>query len=195
MERNVAQRDRYSRTAGIAQAWSFRISLLVLSLVVGNLGAVTAASPEPSPKGALSSKPRLPLHERIDRLIESKLDRDHPGRRPAKPATDAEFLRRAWLDLAGMIPTAETTRAFLDETSPYKRERLVDELLNRPEYARRMQYVFDSFLMERRADLHVPSPQWRDFLRKSFAENVPYDMLVRRILSADGTDPKTRPAA
>jgi len=50
-------------------------------------------------------------------------------------------------------------------------------------------------LMDRRPDKHVKRPEWRDFLQKSFAENKPYDQFVREILSADGSDPKTRPAA
>jgi hypothetical protein len=131
-----------------------------------------------------------PLHERIDRAIES-------GRegRLAAPATDGEFLRRAWLDLAGMIPTSADARAFLDDPSPYKRARLIDALLASPQYARRMQTVFDLMLMERRADQYVPSPQWEEFLRRAFARNLPYDELVRTILSADGADPAGRPAA
>ena len=111
------------------------------------------------------------------------------------PATDAEFLRRVCLDLAGMIPTSDEARAFLDDPSAYKRQRLIDRLLAGPEYARRMQDVFDVMLMERRDDTHVPATEWQAFLRRAFAENMPYDQLVTEILSADGTDPKTRGAA
>ncbi|MDR3637086.1 MAG: DUF1549 domain-containing protein [Isosphaeraceae bacterium] len=131
-----------------------------------------------------------PLHEQIDRAVESKLDGQ-----VAAPATDAEFLRRVSLDLTGMIPTAVEARAFLDDPSPYKRERLIDRLLASPEYARRMATVFDVMLMERRDDAHVPAPQWREFLRKAFAENRPYNRLAAEILSADGIDPALRPAA
>lgn len=124
-----------------------------------------------------------PLHERVDRLIEAAL----PGE-PAAPATDAEFLRRAYLDLIGMIPTVDEARAFLDDPSPYKRSRLVEGLLNRPEYARRMQIVFDVMLMERRPDKYVTAPEWEAYLRDAFARNVPFDQLAREILSADGSD-------
>ena len=67
----------------------------------------------------------VPLHEAIDRAIEAKLEG-----RVAPLATDAEFLRRISLDLTGMIPTAGEARAFLDDPSPYKRERLIDRLLD-----------------------------------------------------------------
>src|ERR1700722_5053667 len=83
-----------------------------------------------------------PLHRKIDKTIESKLDGEF-----AAPATDAEFLRRVHLDLAGMIPTSREARAFLDDPSPYKRQREIDRLLGGPECPRRMQDVFDSMLM------------------------------------------------
>jgi hypothetical protein len=194
MKRNAARTGRDHQTTGLEsiRSWIGRAGLTTIGVL--SVGASIAATPATvSPKSPTEAT--LPLHERIDRLIEAKLERDRPGQPPAPPATDAEFLRRAWLDLAGMIPTAEAARAFVDDPSPYKRDRLVDDLLGRPEYARRMQYVFDSLLMERRADVHVPAPQWRDFLRASFADNVPYDKLVRTILAADGADPATRPAA
>ena len=130
------------------------------------------------------------LRAKIDRAIEAKLDGP-----VAPPATDGEFLRRARLDLTGRIPTAEEAREFLDDPSPYKRVKLIDRLLASPEFARRMQEVFDVMLMERRDDKFVPSADWREYLRKSFADNKPYDRLVREILSSDGVDPATRPAA
>lgn len=133
-----------------------------------------------------------PLSRQIDRAIEAKLDGSGAV---AAAATDGEFLRRISLDLVGMIPTAAEARAFLDDPSPYKRERLIDGLLASPGYARRMQDVFDVMLMERRKDSHVPAAQWRAYLRRAFAANVPYNRLVAEILSADGTDPKTRAAA
>ena len=131
-----------------------------------------------------------PLYRQIDRAIEAKLCGDL-----AALSTDSEYLRRVYLDLAGMIPTSSDARAFLDDPSPYKRRRLIDRLMASPKYARRMQDVFDVMLMERRDDVHVPAAQWRAFLRWAFAENIPYNRLVDDILSADGTDPKTRGAA
>ncbi len=130
------------------------------------------------------------LHERIDQAIEAKL-----GGQVAPSATDGEFLRRVYLDLTGMIPSTAEARAFLDDPSPYKRERLIDRLLASPEYARRMATVFDAMWMERRDDVHVPGPQWREYLRQAFAHNVPYNQLVAEILSADGVDPLHRAPA
>jgi hypothetical protein len=146
---------------------------------------------------ATAAAPAWPLHEQIDRLIEGRLAQrfSGPSSSPAAPATDAEFLRRAWLDLAGMIPTSDEARAFLDDPSPYKRVRLIDRLLASPDYARRMQQVFDVLWMERRPDQYVPEKAWRAFLLQAFAENRPYDQVVRAILAADGTEPGARGAA
>lgn len=134
-----------------------------------------------------------PLHDRIDQLIVKGL-KDYD--KVASPiASDAEFMRRVSLDLTSRIPSAIETRAFLDDKSSDKRIKLIDKLLASPEYARRMQEHWDVVLMDRRRDIRVPRPAWEDFLRAAFAENKPFDQLVRDILSSDGSDPKTRSAA
>jgi Protein of unknown function (DUF1549) len=94
-----------------------------------------------------------------------------------------------------MIPTAAEPRAFLDDPSPYKRRALIDHLLESPAYSRRMQQVFDVMLMERRPDLYVEAKPWREFLHQAFVENRYYDVLVRQILAADGTDQARRHSA
>ncbi len=128
-----------------------------------------------------------PLHERIDRLIESS----HVG--PMAPlADDATFLRRAYLDLVGTIPSAGEARAFLADTSPDKRTQLIDRLLADPRNARHMAVAFDVMWMERRRDQRVKSEEWQQFLLISFQANKPYDQLVREVLSADGLDPEQR---
>jgi hypothetical protein len=133
------------------------------------------------------------LHERIDQLIAAgSPDFDNQA---APLASDEGFLRRIYLDLIGTIPTPDAARTFLKESSTDKRSKLIDALLASPEHARHMATVFDVMLMERRQDKHVPRAQWVEYLRTSFAANKPWDQLVREVLSADGTDPKIRPAA
>ncbi len=134
-----------------------------------------------------------PLCDRIDALIAA----GHAGYegQVAGPADDAEFLRRACLDLRGSVPTAAEVRAFLADRSADKRERLIDRLLVAPGYARRLAWHFDVTFMERRKDGKVPRAEWEKYLRGAFAADRPYDQLVRDILSADGVDPKARPAA
>ncbi|HSQ56077.1 MAG TPA: DUF1549 domain-containing protein, partial [Gemmata sp.] len=136
---------------------------------------------------------RDPLHSRIDRLIAAGYP-DH-AKLAAPLADDAEFLRRVHLDLTGTIPTVAEVKSFLADRSPQKRVRTIDRLLNSAGYVRRMVWFYDVTLMERRQDAKVPRAAWETYLRTVVAENRPYDTFVREVLSSDGSDPKTRPAA
>jgi hypothetical protein len=115
----------------------------------------------------------------------------------APVCSDAEFFRRVHLDLVGSIPSATETRAFLaDETpSETKRTALVDRLLASPRHARRMQYVLDEMVMERRVGANVPDAEWRNWLRNLIRENRRWDSIVEQILAADGAEAEKRPAA
>ncbi len=143
----------------------------------------------PLPAAAPVVRP-LPLHQRIDQHLAA--GKAAYARRSAGPASDAEFLRRIYLDLTGMQPTAAEARAFLSSPAPDKRRALIDRLLASPEHARHLAHVFDVVLMERRADRFVPRAVWHEYLRTSFAANKPWDQLAREMLSADGADPKVR---
>jgi hypothetical protein len=134
-----------------------------------------------------------PLHNRIDKLIAA--GKPNFDKIAAPRSSDAEFLRRIYLDLAGTLPTVAEARAFLDDPDPDKRAKLIDRLLASPEYARHMQNVFDVLLIERRADKHVPRTEWQAWLRGSFAANKPWDEMVREMVLADGVEAKTRAAA
>ena len=143
--------------------------------------------------GGLQTPPAVadeqPLRSRIDSLVAAAPDF---AAQAAPLSSDSEFLRRVSLDLVGFPPTSAEARAFLDDPNPRKREILVDDLLARPEYARHMQQVFDVMLMRRLPANNVKDEEWTTFLRTSFAQNKPYDQLVREILSADGVDPNPR---
>src|SRR5262249_26296177 len=76
---------------------------------------------------------KLPRRNKIDALVWDKLRR--LGITPSAPAGDAPFLRRAHLDVIGRLPSVEEARAFLADKDPEKRAKLVDRLLQRPEYA------------------------------------------------------------
>lgn len=131
-----------------------------------------------------------PLHARIDRLLRSK-----PFGAAAPTCTDAEFLRRTSLTLNGTIPTATEARRFLDDKSPDKRAKLVDRLLQRPEYLRRMTDFFDVMFTERRRARVVKAAEWRKYLYDSLAADKPYNVLAREILAGKQTAGKPQPAA
>ena len=135
----------------------------------------------------------VPLHQLIDQhidamLVEQKLT-------AAVPSSDAEFLRRVYLDLTGTIPETQTARTFIEDSDAHKRTKLIDRLLASDSYDTHMAIVADVMLMERRPDKDVTTDEWRGYLAQSFAENKPLNILVAEILGADGVDEKLRPAA
>jgi hypothetical protein len=134
-----------------------------------------------------------PVHSRIDTLIAAGLP--NYAQIAAGRSSDEEFIRRVTLDLTGRIPSAEAARSFFQDSSADKRAKLIAKLLESPEHARRMQEFFSVLLLDRRRDVKVPGDQWEDYLRKSFAAKKPLNQLVLELLSTDGADPKTRPAA
>ena len=105
--------------------------------------------------------------------------------------TDAEFLRRVRLDLTGRIPTKAEVLEFLADTSPTKREQLVDRLLQTPEWADRWTMFFGDLYRNTRLTAQVNRYQWtRDalhlYLLESMRENKPYDQMARELLAAEG---------
>ncbi len=107
---------------------------------------------------------------------------------PSEAAAESTLLRRAHLDIIGRLPTPDETRAYLADTAPGKRARLVEALLGRSEYA--------DFWANKWADLLRPNPyrvgikatlSLDGFLRDAFRENLPADEFVRRLLTATGS--------
>lgn len=133
---------------------------------------------------------KLPLHQQIDQLIEQNAVGPQ-----AAVCSDADFVRRVWLDLAGMIPTAEETRAFLADQDADKRTKLIDRLLASPQFSRHMTLQFDATINERRADKGITTADWQGYLYQALAAGKPLDQLFREIILADGVDATQRPAA
>ncbi len=129
---------------------------------------------------------RLPRQNFIDGHVWDKLAK--LGLEPSPPASDGTFLRRAYLDVIGRLPTPDEARAFLASTAPNKRAELVDGLLDRPEYA--------DFWANKWADLLRPNPYrvgikptmaLDAWIREQFRRNAPYDQFVRELLTAQGS--------
>lgn len=114
-------------------------------------------------------------------------------------ASDAEFLRRARLDLTGRIPTKDEVLEFLADTSATKREQLVDRLLQTPEWADRWTMFFGDHFRNTRLTAQVNRYNWgRDslhlYLLESMRQNKPYDQMAREMLAAEGvSDGRTYP--
>lgn len=134
------------------------------------------------------------LHDRVDKLIAAKAAA--PGGGPLAPtASDAEFLRRVYLDLNGTIPSSADARQFLADAAADKRAKLIDRLLASPDYAAHMAEAFNIMLMERRTRSDAPSQAWLKYLESCFAANKPWDAMAREILCPNPDDENTRYSA
>lgn len=110
------------------------------------------------------------------------------GISPAEPASDAEFLRRVYLDLTGRIPMVSEVYAFLDDPNPDRREKLVDDLLSRRDHATHLAAVWRSVLLPEGVDLNTygGTNKFDRWLADRFAKNLSYDEIVRQLLLAEG---------
>jgi len=123
----------------------------------------------------------------IDRLVADKWQRLRIS--PSPPADDAAFHRRVYLDLIGKLPTPLEVTAFLADKSVDKRTRLVDALLDRPEYADYWALKWADLLRINSEDLGAKSAyRYHRWLRDSLARNQPYDELLRDLILSQGPD-------
>ncbi|GDY09879.1 S-layer protein [Planctomycetia bacterium] len=107
---------------------------------------------------------------------------------PSPRCSDSEFLRRAFLDTIGVLPTADEVRAFLADESPDKRDRLVDQLLTRPEFVDYWAYKWSDLLLLSGEKLRPQAlKSFYDFIRQNVADNTPWDEFVRQIVLAKGS--------
>ena len=136
-----------------------------------------------------------PENNYIDRHINAKLQRLQIL--PSELATDAEFLRRVSFDLAGLPPTPEEVRAFAaDKTEPrVKRSKMIDRLMARPEFVSHWSVKWSDLLQVNRNKLGDKG-MWtfHEWIRDSLADNVPYDKMVRELLTARGSTYRNPPA-
>ena len=107
---------------------------------------------------------------------------------PSELCTDEEFLRRASLDICGTLPSVEEYRAFVSSDDPYKRDKLVDELLNRKEFVEMWVMKWAELLQVRttRQIAYKPMLRYYNWLQERIANNVPMDKMVQELLGASG---------
>lgn len=129
---------------------------------------------------------KLPRNNFIDEHIWTKLQ--SLGITPSPQADDATFLRRAFTDVIGRLPTSEEARKFLNDSSADKRAKLIDYLLEQPEFA--------DFWASKWSDLLIPNPyrvgskatlNFDAWIRDAFRRDMPYDQFVRELLTAQGS--------
>jgi hypothetical protein len=111
---------------------------------------------------------------------------------PSGLSPEEEFVRRAYLDTCGILPTPDEVREFLADRSPDKRARLIDKLLDRPEFVDYWSLFLSDLLQNRKERDHDVRGtkgvrQFHDWLRKQVAANRPWDELARDVLTAAGS--------
>lgn len=126
------------------------------------------------------------LRDTIDQHIEAAWQSNSVT--PSETSSDAEFLRRLYLDLLGTIPSYDEAVAFLDDAAADKRAKLVDRLLEDPRYAAHQAEVWDQVYFGRNPPGYGTDKRdgFQAWLRTQFAENQPYDRWVNAILKAEG---------
>jgi hypothetical protein len=133
---------------------------------------------------AASAKDAAALAATIDRSLEAGWTRD--GVQPAPLASDPEFIRRVYLDLAGRIPSVTEVRQFLEDKRTDKRERVVEHLLEGPRYVTHFTNVWRSLLLpETTASLQarILASGFEAWLRQKLQQNTSYDAMVRELLT------------
>lgn len=143
---------------------------------------------EPVPSAEIPDNPSAAIDLFLDRAWKFQ------GVTPAPLADDRTFARRAWLNLAGRAPSLDELNTFLFSPDPDKRPALVDRLLASPDYARNMREIYDVILMTRGPDGRRQKRRqengWWNYLETVFAQNRPWDEVVREIITAR---PETEP--
>lgn len=120
------------------------------------------------------------------------------GIQPSPEIDDAAFIRRATLDICGLLPTTVEVNAYVAETSAGKRTALIDRLLDRPEYADHFTTKWAAILRNRGSGYSTSRQRegtalFTGWIRDSLASNKPYDRFVSEILTATGSQEENPP--
>jgi hypothetical protein len=147
------------------------------------IATVSSPYPKPVPPEVFANAERRNF---IDELALAKLASLNIP--PSPPSSDAEFLRRAFLDTIGTLPSVEETRTFLADASTDKRDRLIESLLNRPEFVDYWAYRWSDLLLVNSEKLRPPA-MWAyySWIRNQVEANTPWDEFARQVVTAQGS--------
>jgi hypothetical protein len=163
-----------------------KVVALVVALIITTLGPAAAQMAQSVFESPAVAAPR----GAIDKLVFARLK--SLGIQPARPCSDAVFIRRAYLDVIGTLPDKQEVKAFLSSRDPNKRRALIDRLLAREEFADYWAMKWCDLL---RVKSEFPINLWPNavqaihrWIRTSIKENMPYDRFVREMLTASGSN-------
>lgn len=135
-------------------------------------------------------------NNRIDELVFSR--QLETGFSPNELCSDEVFVRRVWVDLAGIVPPADEVLLFLHDPRPDKRSILIDRLLEKTEFADVRALKWGDLL---RIQSEFPSNLWPNavqayhrWIRDAIRDNMPYDQFARALLTASGSNFRDPPS-
>ena len=175
---------------GLIKTLDLTGDVAIMARYQGQVGVFRAMIPLGAP---VESTP--PPKNFIDELVFKKLKT--LGVPPSAVCDDATFLRRAAVDIAGRLPTPEETQKFLADTSANKRDQWVDTLLASTDYADFFASKWNSILRnKRRQETFARGTRiFHDWIRDNLHNNVPYDQMVRQLVTATGEIGQNPPVA
>ncbi len=141
------------------------------------------------PLGAKTPAYSFPPQTVVDEFTHKKWQQ--LGLVPSEPCSDAQFMRRASLDITGTLPTPAEVKAFEADRNPAKRAKLVDALLERPEYAYYFATKWADILHVKRHGQPIKALgtfAFYEWIHDTVAQDKPYDEFARSILTAVGDD-------
>jgi Protein of unknown function (DUF1549)/Protein of unknown function (DUF1553) len=127
----------------------------------------------------------IPHNNYIDDYIFDRMKRD--GIRPAPLSSDQEFLRRAYVDATGTLPSAEEVRSFVASTDPHKRDKLVDKLVESEEFAEQFSWLWGDMLNQQ-------DPAYNYWIKEFLRADRPYNEVVADMMSGVAKTHTTIPA-
>jgi hypothetical protein len=152
--------------------------------------SVAVADPEPAVAAVFEARGHAAPESRLDQLVFQRLQR--LGIRPANSCSDGVFLRRAYLDATGTLPSPEEASQFLLDRAPGKRAALVERLLEREEFADYWAMKWSDLL---RVKAEFPINLWPNaaqayhrWIRNGIRENKSYDRFARELLTSSGSN-------
>ncbi|HVJ84054.1 MAG TPA: DUF1549 and DUF1553 domain-containing protein [Caulifigura sp.] len=161
------------------------LALIGAAFVIAATSSFAADVPAPGSAATAAPDAAQQLADRIDALFDARWAKDKIT--PAPLAEDAEFLRRASLDLCGRIPSGSEVRDFLDSKSPTKRRQAIDRMLDSPTYIVNATNRWrEAMLPEADSDdilRRISVPTFESWLRSRIADNRDYAEIVREILT------------
>ena len=124
------------------------------------------------------------VSDKIDELIEANYKAKKI--QPNAPTSDETFVRRAYLDIIGRIPSMEEVRAFLESTEAGKRSKLIDQLLNSEGYVSHWYNWWADILRVQTGMRGEAGTAYADWVKDSLRKNKPYDQFVKELVTAEG---------